>query len=245
MNNFRSMKPYNDQQTKKAQVEEMFDNIAPSYDKLNHIISFNLDRIWRRRVMRIVRRAKAVKIMDIATGTGDLAIAMAKRVDRTQILGIDLSEEMLAVARRKVQKQGLEERIMLEKGDAENLTMVETGSIDAATVAFGVRNFENLERGLSEIHRTLREGGKLVVLELSVPKNRLIRWFYAQYSHRILPGIGAMISKDKQAYVYLPESIDEFPAPERFVEILESVGFKDVKRRKQSFGVAHIYEAVK
>ena len=239
------MKPYNEEQSKKAQVEEMFDNIAPSYDKLNHIISFNLDRIWRRRVMRIVRRAKATKIMDIATGTGDLAIAMAKRVDRTQILGIDLSEEMLAVARRKVQKQGLEERIMLEKGDAENLHMVETGSIDAATVAFGVRNFENLEGGLKEIHRTLREGGKFVVLELSVPKNRLIRWFYAQYSHRILPGIGAMISKDKQAYVYLPESIDEFPAPERFVEILKGVGFKDVKRRKQSFGVAHIYEAVK
>lgn len=239
------MKPYNEEQSKKAQVEEMFDNIAPSYDKLNHIISFNLDRIWRRRVMRIVRRAKASKIMDIATGTGDLAIAMAKRVDRTQILGIDLSEEMLAVARRKVQKQGLEERIMLEKGDAENLHMVETGSIDAATVAFGVRNFENLEGGLKEIHRTLREGGKFVVLELSVPKNRLIRWFYAQYSHRILPGIGAMISKDKQAYVYLPESIDEFPAPERFVEILKGVGFKDVKRRKQSFGVAHIYEAVK
>jgi demethylmenaquinone methyltransferase/2-methoxy-6-polyprenyl-1,4-benzoquinol methylase len=226
-------------------VKEMYDNIAANYDKLNHIISFNLDRIWRRRVMRIVRRSKASKIMDIATGTGDLAIAMAKRVDRTQILGIDLSEEMLAVARRKVQKQGLEERIMLEKGDAENLAMVETGSIDAVTVAFGVRNFENLERGLGEIHRTLREGGKFVVLELSVPKNRLIRWFYAQYSHRILPGIGAMISKDKQAYVYLPESIDEFPTPERFVEILESVGFKDVKRRKQSFGVAHIYEAVK
>ena len=239
------MKPYNQQQSKKAQVEEMFDNIAPSYDRLNHIMSFNLDRIWRRRVMRIVRRSKASKIMDIATGTGDLAIAMAKRVDRTQILGIDLSEEMLAVARRKVQKQGLEERIMLEKGDAENLAMVETGSIDAVTVAFGVRNFENLERGLSEIYRTLREGGKFVVLELSVPKNRLIRWFYAQYAHRILPGIGAMISKDKQAYVYLPESIDEFPAPERFVEILKSVGFKGVKRRKQSFGVAHIYEADK
>ena len=239
------MKPYNQEQSKKAQVEEMFDNIAPSYDRLNHIISFNLDRIWRRRVMRIVRRAKATKIMDIATGTGDLAIAMAKRINRTHILGIDLSEEMLAVARRKVQKQGLEERIMLEKGDAENLAMVESNSIDAATVAFGVRNFENLEQGLREIHRTLREGGKFVVLELSVPKNRLIRWFYAQYSHRILPGIGAMISKDKQAYVYLPESIDEFPAPERFAEMLRGVGFKDVKRRKQSFGVAHIYEAVK
>ena len=221
-----SMKPYNQEQTKKEQVEEMFDNIAPNYDKLNHIISFNLDRIWRRRVMRIVRRSKATKIMDVATGTGDL-------------------EEMLAVARRKVHKQGLEERIMLEKGDAENLAMVESGSIDAVTVAFGVRNFENLELGLREIHRTLREGGKFVVLELSVPKNRLIRWFYAQYSHRILPGIGAMISKDKQAYVYLPESIDEFPAPERFVEMLRSAGFKGVRRRKQSFGVAHIYEAIK
>lgn len=239
------MKPYNQEQTKKEQVEEMFDNIAPSYDRLNHIMSFNLDRIWRRRVMRIVRRSKAAKIMDIATGTGDLAIAMAKKIDGTHILGVDLSEEMLAVARRKVQKLGLEERIMLEKGDAENLAMVEDGSIDAVTVAFGVRNFENLELGLREIYRTLRDGGTFVVLELSVPKNRLIRWFYAQYSHRILPSIGAMISKDKQAYVYLPESIDEFPKPERFAEMLKGVGFKGVKRHKQSFGVAHIYEAVK
>jgi demethylmenaquinone methyltransferase/2-methoxy-6-polyprenyl-1,4-benzoquinol methylase len=195
--------------------------------------------------MGIVRRAKATKIMDIATGTGDLAIALAKSIEPAHILGIDLSEEMLTVARRKVQKQGLESRITLEKGDAENLAIVESGSIDAATVAFGVRNFENLEQGLREIHRTLREGGTFVVLELSVPKNRLIRWFYAQYSHRILPGIGAMISKDKQAYVYLPESIDEFPAPERFAEMLRSAGFKGVKRYKQSFGVAHIYEAVK
>ena len=239
------MKPYNQEQTKKEQVEEMFDNIAPSYDRLNHIISFNLDRIWRRRVMGIVRRAKATKIMDIATGTGDLAIALAKSIEPAHILGIDLSEEMLTVARRKVQRAGLESRITLEKGDAENLAIVESGSIDAATVAFGVRNFENLEQGLREIHRTLRVGGTFVVLELSVPKNRLIRWFYAQYSHRILPGIGAMISKDKQAYVYLPESIDEFPAPERFAEMLRSAGFKGVKRHKQSFGVAHIYEAVK
>lgn len=239
------MKPYNEQQTKKEQVEEMFDNIAPNYDRLNHIMSFNLDRIWRRRVMRIVRRSKATKIMDVATGTGDLAIAMAKRVDRIHILGVDLSEEMLAVARQKVQRQGLEERIMLEKGDAESLDMVEDCSVDAVTVAFGVRNFENLERGLEEIRRTLREGGKLVVLELSVPRNKLVRWFYAQYSHRILPRIGGMISKDKQAYIYLPESIDEFPTPERFTEILKSVGFTRVKRRKQHFGVAHIYEAVK
>lgn len=239
------MKPYNQEQTKKEQVEEMFDNIAPSYDKLNHIISFNLDRIWRRRVVRIVERAKATRVMDIATGTGDLAITMAKRLPSTQILGVDLSEEMLGVARGKVAKQGLCDRIELVKGDAENIAMVGDGDMDAVTVAFGVRNFENLERGLKEIYRTLREGGTFVVLELSVPKNRLIRWFYAQYSHRILPGIGAMISKDKKAYVYLPESIDEFPAPERFAEMLQDAGFKAVKRHKQSFGVAHIYEAVK
>lgn len=239
------MKPYNQEQTKKEQVEEMFDNIAPSYDRLNHIISFNLDRIWRRRVVRIVERAKAARVMDIATGTGDLAITMAKHLPSTQILGVDLSEEMLGVARVKVAKRGMSDRIELVKGDAENIAMVGDGAMDAVTVAFGVRNFENLERGLREIHRTLREGGTFVVLELSVPKNRLIRWFYAQYSHRILPGIGAMISKDKKAYIYLPESIDEFPAPERFAEILKGVGFKSVKRHKQSFGVAHIYEAVK
>lgn len=239
------MKPYNEEQSKKEQVEMMFDNIAPTYDKLNHIMSLNIDRMWRRRVMRIVRRSKAHKIMDVATGTGDLAIAMAKRVDRTQILGVDLSEEMLAVARRKVEKQGLEERIMLEKGDAENLTMVTTESIDAATVAFGVRNFENIERGLSEIYRTLKPGGKLVVLEFSMPKNRLVRWVYSQYAHRLLPRIGGMISKDKQAYTYLPDSVEEFPSPERFAEILRGVGFKSVKTRSQSFGIAYIYDATK
>lgn len=239
------MKPYNEEQSKKEQVEEMFDNIAPTYDRLNHIMSLNIDKIWRRRVMRIVRRHKARKIMDVATGTGDLAIAMAKRVDRTQILGIDLSEEMLAVARKKIQKQGLEERIMLEKGDAENLAMVSSESLDAATVAFGVRNFENIERGLSEIYRTLRVGGLLVVLEFSMPKNRLIRWVYSQYAHRLLPRIGGMISKDKRAYTYLPDSVEEFPAPERFAEILKGVGFKSVKLRSQSFGIAYIYIATK
>lgn len=223
----------------------MFDNIAPTYDKLNHIMSLNIDRMWRRRVMRIVRRAKAHKIMDVATGTGDLAIAMAKRVDRTQILGVDLSEEMLAVARRKIEKQGLEERIMLEKGDAENLSMVASESIDAVTVAFGVRNFENIERGLSELYRTLKPGGKLVVLEFSIPKNRLVRWVYSQYAHRLLPRIGGMISKDRQAYTYLPDSVEEFPAPERFSDMLREAGFCRVKARSQSFGIAYIYDATK
>ena len=239
------MKPYNQEQTKKEQVEKMFDNIAPTYDKLNHILSFNIDRIWRRRVMRIVRRSHAQKIMDVATGTGDLAIAMAKRVEGTHILGIDLSEEMLQVARTKIEKLGLSDRIEVHKGDAENLDIVESDSIDAATVAFGVRNFENLEGGLSEIYRTLKPGGKFVVLEFSIPRNRFIRWVYAQYSHRLLPRIGAMLSKDRQAYDYLPDSVEEFPSPERFAEILRGVGFKDIKLRSQSFGIAYIYEATK
>ena len=239
------MKPYNEEQSKKEQVEQMFDNIAPTYDRLNHVLSFNIDRIWRKRVMRIVRRHKPQLVMDIATGTGDLAIAMAKRIDDVRIMGVDLSEEMLRVAQGKVLKLGMAERISLTKGDAENLDMVASESVDAVTVAFGVRNFENLEQGLDELYRTLKPGGKLIVLEFSIPHNKLVRWVYAQYSHRLLPRIGAMISKDRKAYDYLPDSVEEFPSPERFSAMLLGVGFADVKAKSQSFGIAHIYEATK
>ena len=239
------MKPYNEEQSKKEQVEQMFDNIAPTYDRLNHVLSFNIDRIWRKRVMRIVRRHKPQLVMDIATGTGDLAIAMAKRIDDVRIMGVDLSEERLRVAHGKVLKLGMAERISLTKGDAENLDMVASESVDAVTVAFGVRNFENLEQGLGELYRTLKPGGKLIVLEFSIPRNKLVKWVYAQYSHRLLPRIGAMISKDRKAYDYLPDSVEEFPSPERFSAMLLGVGFADVKAKSQSFGIAHIYEATK
>lgn len=239
------MKPYNQEQTKKEQVEQMFDNIAPTYDRLNHILSFNIDKLWRRRVVRILRKSNPDMVMDMATGTGDLAIAMARRIKDVHILGIDLSEEMLAVARQKIESEGVSDRIEVKKGDAENLTFVDSETMDAATVAFGVRNFENLEKGLTEIYRTLRTGGKLIVLEFSIPRNPLVRWVYAQYSHRLLPRIGAMLSKDRQAYDYLPDSVEEFPSPERFAEILRGVGFSDIKARSQSFGIAHIYEATK
>ena len=239
------MKPYNEEQSKKEQVEQMFDNIAPTYDRLNHVLSFNIDRIWRRRVMRIVRNEQPKVVIDIATGTGDLAIAMAKRIEQARILGIDLSEEMLRVAELKISKLGLTGRISLTKGDAENLDMVAAESVDVVTVAFGVRNFENLEKGLSELYRTLKPGGKLVVLEFSIPRNRLVRWVYAQYSHRLLPRIGAMISKDRKAYDYLPDSVEEFPSPERFAEMLRGVGFASVKAKSQSFGIAHIHVAIK
>ncbi len=239
------MKPYNEEHSKKEQVEEMFDNIAPTYDRLNHIMSFNIDRLWRRHVVRLVCGVAPRRIMDVATGTADLAIAMAKRMPNATITGIDLSEEMLVVGRNKVVSEGLDNRISLIKGDAEHLDMVEDGVMDVATVAFGVRNFEDMEAGLKEIYRTLKSGGRLVVLEFSIPRNRLVRWFYAQYSHRLMPRIGGMISRDRAAYTYLPESVEEFPAPERFAAILEGVGFKHVKLRSQSCGIAYIYEAVK
>ena len=239
------MKPYNEQQTKKEQVEQMFDNIASTYDRLNHILSFNIDRLWRRRVVRLVRRSGAQRIMDMATGTGDLAIAMARSIEGAHILGVDLSEEMLAVARVKVKRAALEGRVELRKGDAEALTIVEDGTMDAATVAFGVRNFEHLERGLSEFWRTLRPGGKLVVLEFSIPRNAVVRSLYSFYSHHIMPLLGALISKDRAAYTYLPDSIEEFPSPERVSDMLYSVGFTSVRRYSLSMGIAHIYEATK
>lgn len=239
------MKPYNEEQTKKEQVEQMFDNIAPTYDRLNHILSFNIDRIWRHRVMRIVRRMQPTRIMDVATGTGDLAIAMAKRCAEAQILGVDLSEEMLAVARKKIAHEALSQRIEVCKGDAENLSMVASESIEVATVAFGVRNFENLRKGIEEIYRTLKSSGTLVVLEFSIPSNPIVRWVYAQYSHHLLPRVGELLSKDRKAYDYLPDSVEEFPSPERFATLLREIGFRSVKRRSQSFGIAHIYIASK
>lgn len=239
------MKPYNEEESKKEQVEQMFDNIAPTYDRLNHILSFNIDRMWRRRVMRIVRRSKAQHVLDIATGTGDLAIAMTKSIDNITVLGVDLSEEMLRVAEQKVQRLGLEQRIKLQKGDAENLQMIADASVDVVTVAFGVRNFENLERGLGELCRVLKPGGKVVVLEFSIPRCWLVRWVYAQYSHRLLPRIGAWLSKDRKAYDYLPDSVEEFASPERFIEMLHGVGFTDARAKSQSFGIAHIYQATK
>ena len=239
------MKPYNEEQTKKEQVEQMFDNIAPTYDRLNHILSFNIDRIWRHRVMRIVRRMHPTRIMDVATGTGDLAIAMAKRCAEAQILGVDLSEEMLAVARKKIAHEALSQRIEVCKGDAENLSMVASESIEVATVAFGVRNFENLRKGIEEIYRTLKSSGTLVVLEFSIPSNPIVRWVYAQYSHHLLPRVGELLSKDRKAYDYLPDSVEEFPSPERFATLLREIGFRSVKLRSQSFGIAHIYIASK
>ena len=188
------MKPYNTEQTKKEEVREMFDNIAPKYDLLNHTLSMSIDRIWRRRVVRIVRRCRPHRILDVATGTGDLAIEMARRIRGVQVLGVDLSEGMLDVARRKVTARGLDGRVVLDAGDAEHLHVADA-SVDVATVAFGVRNFGDLDAGLREMARTIKPGGKVVVLEFSRPRNRLFRALYEFYTYKILPRIGGMVSK--------------------------------------------------
>ena len=232
------------QTSKRERVKAMFNDIAPTYDRLNHILSFNIDRLWRRRVVRKVRRMKPEKIMDLATGTGDLAIKMAKAMPKAKIMGVDLSEKMLAVAAEKVRRKGLDDHIALYQGDAEQLDVAD-GVLDVVTVAFGVRNFGNLEQGLSEIMRSLRSGGHIVVLEFSTPRNWLVRKLYEFYSNHIMKPVGGIISKDQKAYDYLPDSIVEFPSREKFVELLQKVGFEECKRSSQSFGIAQIYIAKK
>lgn len=225
-------------------VREMFNDIAPTYDKLNHILSLDIDRLWRRNVVRILRRKGVKQVLDMATGTGDLAIAIARNIEGSQIFAADFSREMLAVAHKKVEALGLSEQISLHECDAENISLPDN-TVDAATVAFGVRNFERQQKALTEIKRTIKSGGYLVILEFSNPKCAFVRFIYRLYSHYILPAIGKVISKHNSAYKYLPESIDQFPAPETFIEMLREVGFDDIERHSQSFGIAQIYVAHK
>ena len=225
---------------KRDRVKQMFNDIAPTYDSLNHILSLSIDKLWRRHTVRIVRRLGAKHILDMATGTGDLAIALARHIEGSTICGADLSPEMLEVAKVKVKQLGLQERISLTECDAEHVDMA-SESVDAVTVAFGVRNFENTAECLKELHRTTRPEGHIVILEFSNPQNRLIGWFYRIYSHHILPFIGGLISRNRAAYEYLPASVDTFPAPAEFRKMLSEVGFTEVTSRSQSFGIAQIY----
>lgn len=218
----------------------MFDNIAPTYDRLNHLFSLSIDRVWRRRVVRKVRRLKPLRILDLATGTGDLAIKMAKRIPKARIMGVDLSENMLAVAAEKVRRQGLDDHIALYQGDAENLDLTD-GAVDVVTVAFGVRNFGNIDQGLQEIWRVLHGGGHVFILEFSTPRNFLVRKLYHFYSNHIMKPVGGLVSHDRKAYNYLPDSIVEFPAPEQFLQKMERAGFTECRRRGQSLGIAQIY----
>ncbi len=240
------MKPYNLQdQTKGEEVRRMFDRIAPKYDLLNHTLSAGIDKLWRRHVVRLAKRQEPTCILDMATGTGDLAIALARHIPQARVVGADPSEGMLAEARKKVAATNLSDRISFQTASAENLSAFEPESFDVVTVAFGVRNFDQMELGLKELHRLLRPGGTLLVLEFSNPTAPLIKWLYRWYSHTILPRIGGAISKERTAYEYLPASVDEFPLPEAFCELLKRVGFEPEKPRSQSFGIAQIYQAAK
>lgn len=235
-----TVKPYDTRTSKKSQVRTMFDRIAPRYDLLNHTLSFNIDRLWRRRVVRILRRRNPERILDLATGTGDLAIDLVRGIPGVRVTAVDLSEGMLDVARRKVAARGLGDRIELVQGDAERLVLPDA-AVDAATVAFGVRNFGDLEAGLGELARTIRPGGTVAILEFSRPRNPLFRALYEFYTGRILPRIGGAVSRDRKAYEYLPASVGEFPAPEAFMGLMEQAGFRNCRARSQSFGIAQIY----
>jgi demethylmenaquinone methyltransferase/2-methoxy-6-polyprenyl-1,4-benzoquinol methylase len=240
----KSVNPYKDSKDKKKkQVENMFDNISSNYDGLNRVISFGLDQSWRKKVINTVVDSKAKKVADIATGTGDLAIAMAKR-DIPEIVGIDISKGMLDVGRKKIRTQGLEDKIDMVQADSEDLPY-QDNTFGAITVAFGVRNFENLDKGLSEIRRVLKPNGVFVVLETSNPTKFPFKQGYNFYSKFILPTIGKLFSKDKSAYRYLSESASVFPFGEAFNNILKKNGFINVKDFPQTFGAATIYIASK
>ncbi len=240
----KKVTPYKDSElTKKRQVEQMFDNISDNYDGLNRVISLGSDIKWRKKVVALVAETNPASILDIATGTGDLAIQMTG-TGAEKIVGLDLSEGMLKVGRKKIAKKKLEAKIEMIQGDSENLPF-EDNSFDAITVAFGVRNFENLEKGLEEIKRVLSPGGIFVVLETSVPTKFPFKQGYHFYSGFILPVIGKIFSKDKNAYSYLSESAANFPYGADFNNILEKIGFINVKDLPQTFGVATIYIASK
>ncbi len=240
----KKITPYKDSDLgKKEQVAQMFNNISGNYDDLNRVISFGIDIKWRKRVVQIVKETAPKKVLDIATGTGDLAINIAKNTD-AKVIGLDISEGMLEIGKLKINKLNLEENIEMVVGDSENIPY-EDNTFDAITVAFGVRNFETLEKGLKEIYRVLKPGGVFVVLETSVPTKTPYKQFYNFHSKKILPLVGKLFSKEQSAYEYLSESAINFPFGETFNNILTKIGFIGVNHKPQTFGVATIYTASK
>ncbi|MBB6611018.1 bifunctional demethylmenaquinone methyltransferase/2-methoxy-6-polyprenyl-1,4-benzoquinol methylase UbiE [Pontibacter sp. Tf4] len=232
--------PYKDQNgDKKSQVAKMFNNIAGNYDFLNHFLSAGIDIIWRKKAVSMLKPIQPKQVLDIATGTADFAIETLK-LNPDKITGVDISEGMLAVGREKIAKKGLANKIELQYGDSENLPFADN-TFDAITVAFGVRNFENLEKGLSEMYRVLKPGGMAVVLEFSNPRSFPMKQLYQFYSRNILPMIGKIVSKDNAAYTYLPESVQAFPDGRAFLNIYEKVGFKTTQWHPLTFGISSIY----
>lgn len=236
--------PYKDQGgNKKSQVAQMFNNIAGNYDFLNHFLSAGIDIVWRKKAVSLLAPHKPKVVLDIATGTADFALETL-RLNPDKIIGVDISEGMMAVGREKIAKRGLSGKIQLQYGDSENLPF-EDSTFDAITVAFGVRNFENLSKGLAEMNRVLKPGGIAVVLEFSKPRSFPMKQLYQFYFKNILPLVGKFVSKDNAAYTYLPESVQAFPDGQDFLSIFEKVGFKKTKWHSLTFGISSIYTGIK
>lgn len=241
----KTITPYqNDEVTKKEQVADMFNNISKTYDFLNHFMSLGIDIIWRKKAINELKKDKPQYILDVATGTGDFAFEALKILKPKKIVGVDISRGMLDIAEQKIAKRGLGNQFSVKLGDSEGLPFT-SDEFDAVTVAYGVRNFENLEAGLADIHRVLKPGGKAVVLEFSKPKAFPIKQLYNFYFNYITPGIGKLFSKDSRAYTYLPESVAAFPDGANFVALMDKVGFKNTKSRPLAFGICSIYTGVK
>lgn len=232
--------PYNTSDSKKQQVATMFNNVAGTYDFLNHFFSLGIDKLWRRKLVKLIGKSNPKLILDVATGTADLAIAESK-LNPEKIIGVDISEKMLDVGREKIKNYPC---IELQLGDSENLQF-ETDTFDAVSVSFGVRNFENVIAGLTEMRRVLKPEGKIFILEFSKPKNWFIQKIYYFYFCTVLPFIGKIVSKDASAYTYLPESVKIFPDGKKFVELMQYVGFKNIECKPLTFGISTIYIAKK
>jgi demethylmenaquinone methyltransferase / 2-methoxy-6-polyprenyl-1,4-benzoquinol methylase len=236
--------PYAGTETKKEQVASMFNNISGTYDFLNHFLSLGIDIIWRKKAIRELLSAKPEKVLDVATGTGDFAFESIKILKPKQIIGVDISEGMLDVARKKIAERNLGHIFSVEKGDSEGLHF-EDNTFDAITVAFGVRNYENLEKGLADMLRVLKPGGKVVILEFSKPRAFPVKQLYHFYFKYATPFFGGLFSKDKKAYAYLEESVQAFPDGKNFTALMEKVGYKHTKHRSLTFGISAIYTGIK
>lgn len=238
------IKPYGEGEAKGKQVEQMFDSIAHSYDLLNHLLSMGIDKHWRRAAINSLKPFAPRKMLDVATGTGDFAIMSAKELQPESLLGVDLSEGMMDVAREKVKKEGLEQTISFKQEDCMQLTFPDD-SFDALTVAYGIRNFEDLDRGLREMRRVLKPSGRLVIIELTSPQRFPMKQLFWLYSHVLMPLVGKIVSHDSKAYTYLPATMEAFPQGEVMSEILKKAGFTDIRFKRFTFGLSTLYTAAK
>ena len=238
------IKPYSNDGKKSEQVEQMFDNIAPAYDMLNHTLSLGIDKSWRHKAIRWLKPFHPQRIMDVATGTGDFAILAYKMLQPAQLIGTDISEGMMNVGREKVKKEGLSDKISFAREDCTSLSFADN-SFDAITVAFGIRNFEDLDKGLSEMCRVLTPGGHLVILELTTPDRFPMKQMFYLYSKIVIPVLGKLFSKDNRAYRYLPQTIQAFPQGEVMKDVISRAGFSKVEFQRLTFGICTLYTATK